>query len=59
MLTVEVVKNIFGEAVIGRYKVNRIRKGRYGLRTAEGVFIMTGTADQVAAVINKCGLKTA
>ncbi|RJQ33195.1 MAG: hypothetical protein C4562_01110 [Actinobacteria bacterium] len=59
-VTVEFIKAIFGEKTVGRYKVNRISRGRYGLRTAaEGIFIASGTAEQIADAINSRELKNA
>lgn len=58
--TAEFIRAIFGEKTVGRYKVNRISWGRYGLRTAvEGIFITAGTAEQIADVISTRELKNA
>ncbi|MHB1167037.1 MAG: hypothetical protein ACYC0N_00670 [Carboxydocellales bacterium] len=52
-VTVNEIKNVFlKELAVNGFRVNRIGLGRYGLRTAEGKFIASGTAEQIVALVN-------
>lgn len=53
LITVNEIKKVFRkELVVNGFKVNRVGIGRYGLRTTEGKFIASGTAEQIAALVN-------